>query len=50
MFLHFLHHHDKHTFVLSQNVAVQIQAEQTVLPDNNIETLDRNHPEIFLLN
>lgn len=49
MFLHFLHHHDKHTFVLNQNVAIQTQAEQTVSPDSNIETLDRNHPEICLL-
>jgi len=50
MFLHFLRHRDRHTFVLSQNVAVQIQAEQTVSPDSNIEMLDRNHPEIFLFN
>lgn len=48
MFLHFLRHRDKHTFVLDQNAAIQIQVEQTVLPDSNIETLDRNHPEIFL--
>lgn len=48
MFLHFLHHHDKRTFVLDQNVVIQIQVEQIALLDNNIETLDRNHSEIFL--
>lgn len=49
MFLHFLHRRDKRTFGLSQNAAIQIQAERTASPDSNIETLDRNHPEIFLL-
>lgn len=48
MFLHFRHHHDKHTFVLSRNVEVQTQVERIVLLDNNIEMLDHNHPEIFL--
>lgn len=49
MFLHFQHHHDKRTSVLNQNAVIQIQVERIVLLDNNIETLDRNHPEIFLL-
>lgn len=49
MFIHFLHHHDRRTFGLSQNAVVQIQAEQIVSPDNNIGMPDRNHPEIILL-
>lgn len=50
LFLHSQHHHGKHTSVLSQNAVIQIQAGRIVSPDNNIETLGRNHPEIFSLN
>lgn len=49
IFLHSQRHHDKRTFVLSQNAVIQIREGQTALPDNNIEMLDHNHPEIFLL-
>lgn len=47
LFLHSRNRRDKRTSVPSRNAVIRTQAERTALPDSNIETLDRNHPEMI---